>query len=639
MPFPNFHACRMIDPKKFDPKSFRVKKRDNEQWPKPGGRKRNINLIIGKLKRKNKPSDPTKLQAFRYPKDEWTEAEAKAHCQHNGGILFEAAAEKKRILENLKEHNNGFKYVNASFVGDEDNCLSVDLDAITSVKFDSKTMSIKELFIRVTELEACEEWLDENMDTIGTLIFDAEREEDKKGGKENQRIAYLRVLNYRQSEEKRILTVALVSDRIDRFGTAFNPDGCVTDFRNVVVDFNHSGRSTGAKLMNKRVEIIQLDDGSRVRALLGEVEVYRDSVLRDETGNEIENAYEAVNNGRIISVSIYYELEDDNQEFVNNAGQKIFNKWRLLALSLLDKIPGQEDSIILNIRSFKSNLSNKRTMDQKELKSKIEELLKSKNVEYESISGIILQFKDEENSGVLKFLVDQVKNEVNFEVKEGEVTLLSDTHKVVDDIEDEEEEREDQDSEKKRAYIGQFIKDKNGKLAQVMSIETTEEEGVMKSTVEAETPAGEKITIKGSDIGYAYEEDPEKPWQPVDSDILLMDLIKKVGIDTQEPAGEPETPEGESLSKDKKKKEGKQRSKKNKKKDEAKKLKRELKEKDEEIKKHKRMHKKLKNSPKMTRSDEGDPATDLEGDSEDAQDIMNMSEEEAYESAMANQVI
>jgi hypothetical protein len=73
-PYPNEHACRMADPDKMAPNSFRRVVRGK------------LALIIAKLKGER----TTTLQAFRYPKSKWTEAAARAHCQKAGGS-FEAA--------------------------------------------------------------------------------------------------------------------------------------------------------------------------------------------------------------------------------------------------------------------------------------------------------------------------------------------------------------------------------------------------------------------------------------------------------------------------------------------------------------------------------------------------------------------
>lgn len=47
-----------------------------------------LSIIIGRLKGK----DTSTAQAYRYPKDEWSEEAARAHCERNDG-RFEAATE------------------------------------------------------------------------------------------------------------------------------------------------------------------------------------------------------------------------------------------------------------------------------------------------------------------------------------------------------------------------------------------------------------------------------------------------------------------------------------------------------------------------------------------------------------------
>lgn len=87
----NFHKCIYENSDKFDPDSFRVKVRKNEEWPDGSGKFRTIHLLIAKPKGKSKPSDPTKLVEFRYPIKEWTVSEARAHCRHNKGKSFKKA--------------------------------------------------------------------------------------------------------------------------------------------------------------------------------------------------------------------------------------------------------------------------------------------------------------------------------------------------------------------------------------------------------------------------------------------------------------------------------------------------------------------------------------------------------------------
>lgn len=78
-PYPNEHACRQRDPGDFESDSFRRTKREHEG--------KEYFVIMGKLK----GEDTMTEQAYRYPKDTWTEAEARKHCKNHGGIAFEPA--------------------------------------------------------------------------------------------------------------------------------------------------------------------------------------------------------------------------------------------------------------------------------------------------------------------------------------------------------------------------------------------------------------------------------------------------------------------------------------------------------------------------------------------------------------------
>jgi hypothetical protein len=84
MPYPSEHSCRVKDPGAFEKDSFRRIKQGK------------LSIIIGRLKGKA----TTTAQAYRYPKESWTEAAARADCKDKGGS-FEAAAGKTQ--ENIKE--------------------------------------------------------------------------------------------------------------------------------------------------------------------------------------------------------------------------------------------------------------------------------------------------------------------------------------------------------------------------------------------------------------------------------------------------------------------------------------------------------------------------------------------------------
>jgi len=75
MPYPNESSCRIRSPGQFQPESFRRIKSGK------------LNIIIGRLKGQT----TTTTQALRYPKETWTEAEARTHCEEQKG-RFEPSA-------------------------------------------------------------------------------------------------------------------------------------------------------------------------------------------------------------------------------------------------------------------------------------------------------------------------------------------------------------------------------------------------------------------------------------------------------------------------------------------------------------------------------------------------------------------
>lgn len=87
MPYEQEHSCRLVNPDNFEKDSFRRIKQDK------------LSIIIGRLKGKT----TTTTQAYRYPKDSWTEAEARAHCKEHKGS-FEPA--KKEVQEYMNPATN-----------------------------------------------------------------------------------------------------------------------------------------------------------------------------------------------------------------------------------------------------------------------------------------------------------------------------------------------------------------------------------------------------------------------------------------------------------------------------------------------------------------------------------------------------
>ena len=77
MPYPNEHSCRIRDPDDFQSESFRRIKEGK------------LSIIIGRLKGKTE----TTTQAFRYPIEDWSETEARVHCENQNGSFEPAAKE------------------------------------------------------------------------------------------------------------------------------------------------------------------------------------------------------------------------------------------------------------------------------------------------------------------------------------------------------------------------------------------------------------------------------------------------------------------------------------------------------------------------------------------------------------------
>ena len=84
MPYPNESSCRIKSPGLFQEDSFRRMNKTSDGKP--------FTLIIGKLKGQT----TTTTQAIRYPKKNWSEAEAKKHCKEHNGIKFEPAIKEKK---------------------------------------------------------------------------------------------------------------------------------------------------------------------------------------------------------------------------------------------------------------------------------------------------------------------------------------------------------------------------------------------------------------------------------------------------------------------------------------------------------------------------------------------------------------
>jgi len=86
-PYPNEHSCRLKAPGAFKPESFRRIERATDG--------KRYSIVMGRLKGEVTMSE----QAYRYPQDTWTEAQARAHCKDHDGILFEPGKEKREKFQ------------------------------------------------------------------------------------------------------------------------------------------------------------------------------------------------------------------------------------------------------------------------------------------------------------------------------------------------------------------------------------------------------------------------------------------------------------------------------------------------------------------------------------------------------------
>lgn len=84
MPFPNEHACELKDPGQYD--RIRRVNCDRKHEDKC------IDVLYGVKDGKSED------QAYRYPKDTWSAADARAHCQDHDGTFEEASSEEENRL-------------------------------------------------------------------------------------------------------------------------------------------------------------------------------------------------------------------------------------------------------------------------------------------------------------------------------------------------------------------------------------------------------------------------------------------------------------------------------------------------------------------------------------------------------------
>jgi len=81
-PYPNFHACRILEPSSFD--RFRTSSETIEDGDFDG---KSMEILFGR----HAESGEWALQSYRMPIEDWSESEARSFCRAHDGILFEPA--------------------------------------------------------------------------------------------------------------------------------------------------------------------------------------------------------------------------------------------------------------------------------------------------------------------------------------------------------------------------------------------------------------------------------------------------------------------------------------------------------------------------------------------------------------------
>jgi len=97
MPYPNEHACRLLPPRAGAPTARKNGEREHE------GKKYDV---IYQKQANGKWED----QAYRYPKETWSESQAASHCKSHKGIEFEPASGKSAIEGRRLDHVLGLIY-------------------------------------------------------------------------------------------------------------------------------------------------------------------------------------------------------------------------------------------------------------------------------------------------------------------------------------------------------------------------------------------------------------------------------------------------------------------------------------------------------------------------------------------------
>jgi len=163
MPFLNQHSFRLLNPDKFEPTSFR--RNDSPIYGKtlPAG----VEVIWAKMKGIAKENDPVIPQAIRFPKDKYTEEQAKKWIEDNNikYISFEPA-------KDIKESEDGKLIEDLRYCSKQYTNLKEDKEVILSESeiLDDTELILKEMLIRGRQKFNPENWKNKSIELYQNMF-------------------------------------------------------------------------------------------------------------------------------------------------------------------------------------------------------------------------------------------------------------------------------------------------------------------------------------------------------------------------------------------------------------------------------------------------------------------------------------
>jgi len=144
MPYPNNHSCQLISPEKVDIVGSKPRTSENGKT---------YRVLFGILKAEKTSVE----QTYRYPTEEWSASEAKAHCEKHNGILFEPAVAKQEKINSptfayqAVYGKNPDKFLPGRISGDtEHKCNEVMVDEHIECEWIKELDSIHEIEMRAS---------------------------------------------------------------------------------------------------------------------------------------------------------------------------------------------------------------------------------------------------------------------------------------------------------------------------------------------------------------------------------------------------------------------------------------------------------------------------------------------------------